>query len=124
VQGIYPYGSDGTHINGVASLKSHKLIATGDDYGLVNIYHDPCLEDFNKGKSYRGHSEHVTRVKFAMDGKYLISVGGYDQTIIQWKREGEDTDEEDDAYLSSSSEDIEEEEKKTIERKYIVHFTS
>lgn len=52
-----------------------------------------------------------------MDGKYLISVGGYDQTIIQWKREGEDTDEESAAYLSSSSEDIEEEEKKAIERK-------
>jgi WD40 repeat protein len=93
VQGIYPYGTDGSHINGVACLKSKKLIATGDDYGLVNVYNDPCLEG-HVGKSYRGHSEHVVRIKFAQDGKYMISAGGYDQTIIQWKREGEDTDEE------------------------------
>ena len=94
VQGIYPHGTDGTHINGVACLKSHNLIATGDDYGLMNLYRDPCTEDFNKGRSYRGHSEHVVRVKFGNDGKYIVSVGGYDQTIIQWKREGEDTDED------------------------------
>ena len=59
----------------------------------MNVYNDPCLEG-HVGKSYRGHSEHVVRIKFAQDGKYMISAGGYDQTIIQWKREGEDTDEE------------------------------
>lgn len=93
MQGIYPHGIDGSHINGVACLKSRRLLATGDDYGLVNIYNDPCLEE-HVGKSYRGHSEHVVRIKFAQEGKYMISIGGYDQTIIQWKREGEDTDNE------------------------------
>lgn len=94
VQGIYPHGTDGTHINGVASLKSKNILATGDDYGLVNLYNDPCEEKFNKARSYRGHSEHVVRVKFADEGKYIISIGGYDQTILQWKLEGEDTDED------------------------------
>ena len=51
MQGIYPHGTDGSHINGVCVDKSSKLIATGDDYGLVNIYRDPCLEDFNKARS-------------------------------------------------------------------------
>ena len=32
VQGIYPHGTDGSHINGVCVDKSSKLIATGDDY--------------------------------------------------------------------------------------------
>lgn len=41
VEGIYPEGCDGTHINGVDECKSLNLIATGDDYGLVNIYRNP-----------------------------------------------------------------------------------
>ncbi|CAI2383913.1 unnamed protein product [Moneuplotes crassus] len=94
VQGIYPPGTDGTHINGVAKFKERNLLVTGDDYGLINLYRDPCKEDFSKARSYRGHSEHVVRVLFSETAKYIISIGGYDQTILQWKLEGEDTDEE------------------------------
>ncbi len=83
VDGIFPSGTDGTHINGVDFSKDGKLIATGDDFGLVNLYRNPCLNG-HKGISLRGHSEHVVRVKFHDDDKYLFSVGGYDQTLIQW----------------------------------------
>lgn len=85
VQGIYPPGCDGTHINGVDLSKDETLIATGDDYGLVNLYRNPCLEG-HMARSYRGHSEHVTRVMFMKNDEYLISIGGMDQTTIQWKR--------------------------------------
>lgn len=85
VEGIYPSGTDGTHINGVDTTKSRELLATGDDYGLVNFYRSPARED-HKARSYRGHSEHVTRVKFMADDKFCISTGGYDQTVIQWKK--------------------------------------
>ena len=88
VQGIYPTGCDGTHINGVDFSSDQTLIATGDDYGLVNIYRNPALED-HEARSYRGHSEHVTRVLFSMNDEYMISIGGMDQTIIQWKRSDE-----------------------------------
>jgi hypothetical protein len=53
------------------------MIVTGDDYGLVNIYRNPVREG-HKARSYRGHSEHVTRVLFTMDDQYIISVGGLD----------------------------------------------
>ena len=53
------------------------LIATGDDYGLVNIYRNPALEGHTP-KSYRGHSEHVTRVMFMKNDEYLLSIGGMD----------------------------------------------
>jgi len=36
--------------------------------------------------AYRAHSEHVTNVKYRPDGSYLFSAGGYDQTIMQWKK--------------------------------------
>lgn len=31
------------------------------------------------------HSQHVVRVKFTEDGNYLFSIGGNDQSVLQWK---------------------------------------
>lgn len=85
VDGIFPSGTDGSHINGVDSSADGSLIATSDDYGLVNIFRNPAVKG-SKPISFRGHSEHVVRAKFHNDDQYIISVGGYDQTVIQWKR--------------------------------------
>ena len=62
------------------------LIAVGDDYGLVTVFRNPCRKG-SVPRSYRGHSEHVVRVKFGRGNlnDYLFSVGGYDQTVMQWK---------------------------------------
>ena len=82
VDGIYPPGTDGSHINIVEMSKDQQIIATGDDYGLVNLYRSPCRED-HKAKSYRGHSEHVTNVKIhGEEMETMCSLGGQDQTLI------------------------------------------
>lgn len=86
VDGIFPGGTDGTHINGVDFSKDQSLVATGDDYGLVNIFRNP-VRGGHKPISLRGHSEHVVRVAFHKNDSYLFSVGGYDQTLMQWKRQ-------------------------------------
>jgi len=86
VDGIFPPGTDGTHINSVEFSKDNTLIATGDDYGLVNVFRNPCRVG-HKPVSLRGHSEHVVRVAFSSDDSYLFSAGGYDQTLMQWKRQ-------------------------------------
>lgn len=86
VEGIFPSGTDGTHINHVAFSKDNQLIATGDDYGLVNIFRNPARVG-HKPISLRGHSEHVVRVGFHCNDQYLFSIGGYDQTIMQWQRQ-------------------------------------
>lgn len=86
VEGIFPEGCDGTHINGVDGCNELNLIATGDDYGLVNIYRNPCRTKKHVARSFRGHSEHVTQVKFMNRGDFLISIGGMDQTVIQWRK--------------------------------------
>jgi len=85
VDGIFPSGTDGTHINGVDFSKDGQLIATGDDYGLVNLFRNPCRSGA-KPVSLRGHSEHVVRVQFHANDKYIFSVGGYDQTLMQFKK--------------------------------------
>jgi WD40 repeat protein len=84
VDGIFPTGTDGTHINGVDFSKDNNIIATGDDYGLVNLFRNPARKA-HKPLSLRGHSEHVVRVAFAPNDSHLYSVGGYDQTLMQWK---------------------------------------
>ena len=84
VQGVFPPGTDGSHVNGVDRSKASDVIASADDYGLVNLYRNPCLEGA-KANSYRGHSEHVVRVRFDNSDTRLYSIGGYDRTIMQWR---------------------------------------
>jgi WD40 repeat protein len=65
VNGIFPPSCDGSHINTVAQCNELGLIATGDDYGNINIYRDPVVDNLHKSRSFFGHSEHVTKIAFA-----------------------------------------------------------
>lgn len=84
-EGVFPKGQDGTHINGVALSADKNILATGDDWGLVRLFRFP-VRNGGRPVSYAGHSEHVVRVGFSCDDTYLWSIGGYDQTVMQWKR--------------------------------------
>eukprot|EP00823_Brevimastigomonas_motovehiculus_P003572 TRINITY_DN2198_c0_g1_i1.p1 TRINITY_DN2198_c0_g1~~TRINITY_DN2198_c0_g1_i1.p1 ORF type:complete len:729 (+),score=199.58 TRINITY_DN2198_c0_g1_i1:69-2255(+) len=83
VQGIFGKNADLTDVNTVAASPDKKLLATGDDYGFVNLYRYPCLEG-NQKLAFKGHSSHVQRVVFTSDGKYVLSAGGNDKCILQW----------------------------------------
>jgi len=85
-EGIYPKGTDGTHVNTVALSSDGWNLATGDDWGLVNLWRYPCRGGA-RPRSLRGHSEHVVRVMFYGPGDhYMFSIGGYDQTLMQWTK--------------------------------------
>ena len=86
MDGIFPAGTSGDHINGLDMNESGTLIATGDDFGLVNLFRNPARKKVAP-RSLLAHSEHVMRVKFGRGplADYLFSVGGQDQTLIQWK---------------------------------------
>jgi len=88
VDGIYPKGTDGSHINGVDFNEDQSVIACGDDFGLVTTFRNPCRVG-HMPRSYRGHSEHVVRTRFGRGalGQWLFSVGGYDQTVMQWLKQ-------------------------------------
>ena len=40
--GIWPVGYDGTDINSVCRSHDSRLVATADDFGLVNLFRYPC----------------------------------------------------------------------------------
>lgn len=81
---------DGTDINSVDRSKSvydqgMKLLVSGDDKGKVRLLEYPCVVKNSQGVIGRGHSSHVTSVLFNNNDEYVISSGGEDQTILQWK---------------------------------------
>lgn len=84
VQGIFPRAKSGDHVNGVDRNKAKDIIATGCDWGFVNLYRNPALKGA-KCNSYRAHSSHVVRVAFDNNDGYLYSTGGYDKTLMMWK---------------------------------------
>ncbi len=84
VQGIFPRGTSGDHVNGICRNNAKDVIATGDDWGFVNLYRNPALSKA-QCTSYRAHSSHVVRVLFDQTDSTLYSIGGYDKTLMIWK---------------------------------------
>jgi microtubule-associated protein-like 6 len=88
--GIWPTSADYSEINSVdRSAWSHpdnyQLLAAGDDHSKVKVYRYPCTEDFSKSVEGKGHSSHVTQVKFSQQNGYLFSAGGNDGCVFQWR---------------------------------------
>lgn len=86
-QGIWPPSADGTDVNHCARNDSSTLLATGDDFGKVKLFRYPCVKEGSGFKMGRGHASHVTSVAFTRDEKFLVSTGGNDRCILQWKIE-------------------------------------
>lgn len=85
VQGIFSSSQDGTDVNCCDRSPDGSILATGDDYGYVNLFRYPCTQKGNEKHVKVGHSSHVMNVKFSPDGKYLFSVGGNDKAVMQWR---------------------------------------
>uniref|UniRef100_A0A8C6TX88 EMAP like 1 n=1 Tax=Neogobius melanostomus TaxID=47308 RepID=A0A8C6TX88_9GOBI len=85
VFGVWPDGSDGTDINASCSSRDKKLLVTGDDFGKVHLFSFPCSQFRAPSHVYGGHSSHVTNVSFLLDDSCLVSTGGKDMSIMQWR---------------------------------------
>jgi microtubule-associated protein-like 6 len=84
VEGIWPPYSDKTDVNSLDRNKDATLIVTGDDFGFVKLFNYPCPKGTNH-KKFQGHSAHVTQVRWSADNTYVISTGGGDQAVFQWR---------------------------------------
>ncbi|XP_040916204.1 echinoderm microtubule-associated protein-like 1 isoform X6 [Toxotes jaculatrix] len=85
VFGLWPDGSDGTDINAVCRSSDKSLLVTGDDFGKVHLFSYPCSQFRAPSHFYGGHSSHVTNVNFLYDDSYLVSTGGKDMSVMQWR---------------------------------------
>ena len=85
VQGIWPECSSGDDINSCDVDKTKKVIVTGDDFSKVKLFKFPSPVEKAAYNQYNGHSSHVTCVRFTKNNKHVISIGGNDKAIFQFK---------------------------------------
>ncbi|KAM6912638.1 echinoderm microtubule-associated protein-like 1 isoform 1-T1 [Xenentodon cancila] len=85
VFGLWPDGSDGTDINAACRSSDKILLATGDDFGKVHLFSYPCSQFRAPSHHYSAHSSHVTNVTFLHDDSHLVSTGGKDMSVMQWR---------------------------------------
>jgi len=84
VQSIWESGWSNSTINAVARDKREKLLVTADDNSQVRLFSYPVALDKQPCKRYKGHSSHITNIVF-LGNKYVISTGGMDGSVFQWK---------------------------------------
>eukprot|EP00898_Chlorokybus_atmophyticus_P002667 jgi/Chlat1/3400/Chrsp23S03816 len=90
-QGIWPSEADGSDINACARTRQGAwwedecVLASADDFGLIKLFRFPSDVARADYKKYQGHSAHVTNVAFSGNDKYLMSTGGGDRCIFQWR---------------------------------------
>ncbi|CAL8297753.1 unnamed protein product [Merluccius merluccius] len=85
VFGVWPEGSDGTDINALIRSHSRKVIALADDFCKVHLFAYPCSRAKAPSYKYSAHSSHVTNVSFLHNDSHLVSTGGKDTSIMQWR---------------------------------------
>jgi len=86
VKGLYQREWDGTDLNDASLSADGQYIASGDDFGKVRLHNYPAL-DAEAHRVYGGHSSFVVGVEFMRTGTEdrLITCGGNDMAIFQWK---------------------------------------
>ena len=98
LRGIWPEGADGTDVNACArtnrkpgdeAVTEPCLVATADDYGKVKLFRYPCIVPRAACRVYGGHSSHVTNISFTWSNDRVITTGGSDCAVFQWKVETE-----------------------------------
>ncbi|TNM95484.1 hypothetical protein fugu_016567 [Takifugu bimaculatus] len=85
VNGIWPKYSDINDINSVDANFNNQVLVTADDYGLVKLLRYPCIKKGAKFKKYLGHSAHITNARWSHDYQWVVTIGGADHSVFQWK---------------------------------------
>ncbi|MBZ3880418.1 Echinoderm microtubule-associated protein-like 6, partial [Sciurus carolinensis] len=85
VSGIWPKYTEVTDINSVDANYNSSVLVSGDDFGLVKLFKFPCLKKGAKFRKYVGHSAHVTNVRWSHDCQWVLSTGGADHSVFQWR---------------------------------------
>ncbi|KAJ8266155.1 hypothetical protein GJAV_G00126560 [Gymnothorax javanicus] len=85
VMGVWLEGSDGTDINALCRSHSERVVAVADDFCKVHLFQYPCPKPKAPSHKYEGHGSHVTNVCFTYNDSHLISMGGKDTCVLQWR---------------------------------------
>jgi WD40 repeat protein len=84
-QSIWGPYADGVTSSAVCKSNSGDMLVTVDNCGRLRVYGTPCISEYPNFLLTRGHGANVQCVKFTIDDSYLLTTGGTDGTIIQWR---------------------------------------
>jgi len=87
VMGIWESGWDRTDVNTVSTSGDKRLVVLGDDFGDVHLMNNPCIIQHAPRRAYSGHSSHVADITFLLDDQRVISAGGHDKALFQFRVE-------------------------------------
>uniref|UniRef100_A0A7S0VWM3 EML-like second beta-propeller domain-containing protein n=1 Tax=Hemiselmis tepida TaxID=464990 RepID=A0A7S0VWM3_9CRYP len=82
---IFGQGFSINDCNSVTVSPNKVALVAGYDTGDLRLYPYPAISDQMPCKIFYGHCSHVMGVKFTQDNRYLISVGGQDLCVFQWR---------------------------------------
>lgn len=85
VMAIWRAGDDRSDINAVDRDPGASLLAVADDDGAVRLARYPCVMRGAALARYRAHASHVTAVRFLGDSRRVVSGGGNDACVMQWR---------------------------------------
>jgi hypothetical protein len=92
VQGIWPPNTDGTDVNAVSASHSRAVVATANDDSSIRLRRFPCPDKAAADRVFTGHASHVTSVRFTANDRHLLSLGGADLCVMQWRHEVQEAD--------------------------------
>ncbi|XP_037076914.1 echinoderm microtubule-associated protein-like CG42247 [Pollicipes pollicipes] len=68
--------------------REHDLLAVGDSEGGLQLYRYPCplsMRDTPQCHRYNPQSSHVACARFLRTDRHLVTVGGTDAALLQWR---------------------------------------
>ncbi|KAL1490011.1 hypothetical protein ABEB36_013925 [Hypothenemus hampei] len=83
--GILAENADSPDVNSCDRSNDHRLMVTADDYGKLKLFSYPVIQPKSLSHNYNGHSGYVTSVNFLQDDSRVVSIGGKDTAVLQWK---------------------------------------
>jgi hypothetical protein len=60
-------------------------VVVGDNFGRLKLMRCPCPDNEVLAKVYYGHGGAVRRVKWTANDSFVMSVGGEDRSLFQWR---------------------------------------
>uniref|UniRef100_UPI00358E5FDC echinoderm microtubule-associated protein-like 5 isoform X4 n=1 Tax=Myxine glutinosa TaxID=7769 RepID=UPI00358E5FDC len=85
VAGVLPRYGPPNHIMSLDASVTGGVLAVGDGLGFIKLYRFPTFQKGSRFRRYIGHSAPVTAVRWSHDCAWLLSIGGSDHALFQWR---------------------------------------
>ena len=97
--GVHTPYKDGSVVHAVARSHDRNLLAVATSHGIVRVHRYPCYEFNSVGLEYRGHSADIRNLAWTQKDEFLLTAGGGDKCIMQWRRRDDPGDGESENFV-------------------------